>query len=73
MNTRAEHLEWCKTRALAYVERGDLHNAFTSLMSDLSKHPETEDHGALELGMMLMLGGLLNTSKDMRDFIEGCM
>jgi len=70
--TRAEHLAWCKTRALAYVERGDFHNAFASLGSDLRKHPETESHGAMELGMMLMLGGMLNTAKDMRDFIEGC-
>ena len=70
--SRAEHLAWCKTRALAYVEQGDLHNAFASLMSDLRKHQETENHGAVGLGMMLMLGGMLNTAKDMRDFIKGC-
>ena len=70
--TRAEHLAWCKQRALEYVEQGDLHNAFASLMSDLRKHPETEKHGATDLGMMLMLGGMLDTAKDMRDFISGC-
>ena len=70
--TRAEHLAWCKTRALAYVDVGDLPNAFASLVSDLRKHPETEDHGAMELGMMLALGGQLNARDDMRDFIEGC-
>jgi len=69
---RAEHLAWCKTRALAYVDVGDLPNAFASLMSDLQKHPETKGHGAGDLGMMLMLGGMLDTAKDMRDFIEGC-
>jgi len=69
---RAEHLAWCKTRALDYVDAGELHNAFASLMSDLQKHPETEGHGAGGLGMMLLLGGKLNTAKDMRDFIEGC-
>jgi len=42
-DTRAEHLAWCKERALAYVEQGDLNNAFASLISDLRKHPETED------------------------------
>ena len=50
--TRAEHLAWCKQRALAYVEQGDLNNAFASMISDLRKHPETEKHGATELGMM---------------------
>ena len=70
--TRADHLAWCKERALAYVDQGDLNNAFASLVSDLRKHPETEDHAAAELGSMLMFGGHLNTAKDMRDFINGC-
>lgn len=71
-DTRAEHLAWCKQRALAYVDRGDVNNAFASLMSDLQKHPETEGHAAGELGMMLTLAGMLDTAKDMRDFINGC-
>lgn len=39
--TRAEHLQWCKDRAMEYVNRGDLLDAVTSMMSDLEKHPET--------------------------------
>ena len=39
--TRAEHLAWCKERALEYVDRGDLAGAVASMMSDLQKHPET--------------------------------
>jgi hypothetical protein len=70
--TRADHLAWCKTRALAYVDLGDNHDAFASLMSDLGKHPETAGHGAIELGMMLLLAGLLDTATQMRDFIDGC-
>lgn len=69
--TRAEHLAWCKTRALAYVDSGDLKNAFASLASDLNGHPETEGHSAAQLGMMLMLAGHLGTADQMRDFIEG--
>lgn len=38
--TRADHLEWAKKRALAYLQRGDLRNAVASMMSDLSKHEE---------------------------------
>jgi hypothetical protein len=34
---RKQHLAWCKTRALEYVEHGDLATAFASMMSDLGK------------------------------------
>ena len=35
--SRAEHLAWCKTRALAYVDNGDCASAVVSLLSDLGK------------------------------------
>jgi hypothetical protein len=38
---RKEHLAWCKTRALEFVDSGDLQNAVASMISDLGKHPET--------------------------------
>lgn len=71
--TRAEHLAWCKRRALEYVEAGDLHQAFSSMASDLGKHSETEGARKLcgELGMPMLLGGMLNTKDEMRRFIEG--
>lgn len=50
--TRAEHLQWCKDRAMAYVDRGDLVNAVASMMSDLDKHEETKSTG----GALAMLG-----------------
>jgi hypothetical protein len=40
--TRAEHLAWCKQRALAYVDRGELLSAISSMLSDLGKHEETQ-------------------------------
>lgn len=72
MSDRAEHLAWCKQRALVYVDQGDVSNAFVSLASDLRKHPETADHAAIELGTTLLYAGYLSTPHDMRDFIEGC-
>lgn len=54
---RAEHLEWCKDRALQYVDSGDLTNAYASMVSDLNKHPETKGHAAIELGMMMLMAG----------------
>ncbi|HWR36402.1 MAG TPA: hypothetical protein VN622_11085 [Clostridia bacterium] len=69
--TRSEHVRWCKDRALMYVDDGDLQNAYSSMVSDLRKHPETENHAGIELGMGLMLIGGLNTPEKMRNFIEG--
>lgn len=69
--TRNEHLEWCKKRALEYVDMGDVTNAYASMVSDLRKHPETENHAALEMGAEMMFAGHLSTPEKMRRFIEG--
>jgi len=69
--TRAEHLEWCKERALEYVRQGDINQAFASIGSDLRKHTETENHLGIELGFQLLMAGHLNTTEKMRKFIEG--
>jgi hypothetical protein len=64
-------MAWCKKRALAYIEEGDLTQAYASMTSDLGKHPDTANHTGIVLGMMLMLSGKLNTPEEMRNFIEG--
>lgn len=69
--TREEHLKWCKQRALEYVDNNDPNNAYASMCSDLTKHHETEDHPAIMLGMTMKMSGLLETSNEMRKFIEG--
>ena len=69
--TRAEHLEWCKQRALPYVAGGDLPQAYTSMVADLGNHPETANHSAIQLGLMLLLAGQLSTPEKMRAFILG--
>jgi hypothetical protein len=69
--TRAEHLAWCKRRAIEYVDRGDLRQAFISFASDMRKHKETADHPALLLGVQMMMIGKLDTVAEMRRFIEG--
>lgn len=70
--TRAEHLAWCKQRALAYLSddpaSDDPMTAFSSMVSDLNKHKETRGHVAIELGTMLFM---TNNMGDMREFIEG--
>jgi uncharacterized protein (UPF0332 family) len=69
--TRAEHLAWCKARALDYVETGYVDQAFYSFLSDMRKHEETKDHAALQLMTELFIAGHLNDARAMREFIEG--
>ena len=69
--TRAEHLAWCKQRALEYVDAGNINQAFASMGSDLNKHPETANHSGITLGAMMLMGGQLDTAEKMRRFIEG--
>jgi hypothetical protein len=69
--TRSEYVEWCKARALPYVEVGDLNGAFASMASDLKARPETKQHPAIGLGFKLLLNGHLDTPEKMRRFIRG--
>jgi hypothetical protein len=71
VTSRAEHLAWCKQRALRYVDAGDLQNAFVSMASDMSKHPETDTPNLQALGMMLLVAGQLDTPEAMRRWING--
>jgi hypothetical protein len=72
--TRAEHLQWCKDRALQYLEPGEvfsIEEAFASFQSDMTKHPETKDHAALLLFAQMFFAGLLKSKSEMRSWIEG--
>lgn len=69
--TRAEHLAWCKARALQYCDANDPSQAFASMGSDLEKHPDTANHSGIQLGVMMLLSGHLDTAEKMRKFIEG--
>jgi hypothetical protein len=69
--TRDEHLAWCKARALEYVDAGDLDQARTSMLSDLTKWEQPlYDSGTLGV---LMMDALLfcKTSEQMRYWING--
>ena len=71
MQTRSEHLEWCKQRAREYCDRGDAMNALTSMFSDLEKHPETAGHKRSGIGLMLLMIGGLREPSEARRFIDG--
>ena len=71
--TRDEHLEWAKARALEYLDAGDYSNAFTSMLSDLRKHPELENHAGIEIGVMMAVGlqGWIQNTQELRRWITG--
>jgi hypothetical protein len=71
MQPRAQHLEWCKKRALAYVDQGHLQQTLSSMISDLRKHPETVGHPGIALALGRMAFGDLTTKDQAREFIEG--
>ena len=71
MQPRAQHLEWCKKRALAYVDQGCLQQALNSMIDDLRKHPKAADHPGIPIAVGRMAIGDLTTSGQVREFIEG--
>jgi hypothetical protein len=68
-DTREAHLEWCKNRAREYMDRGDFPNAFTSMMSDLNKHPDWQS-GTL-IGTMTLLYVIDPSPDNVKRIIEG--
>lgn len=69
---RAEHLQWCKDRALEYVKTGDFNNAVASMLSDLSKHEETKaSSGGIcaQLGMLELMNS--PSKESIAKFING--
>ena len=72
MMTQDEHLEWCKKRALEYLDAGNPREAFTSMMSDLRKHPECKNHPGLDIGVgFMLLPGWIDNSAEIRRWITG--
>jgi hypothetical protein len=72
--TRAQHIAWCKERALEYIDKGEVANAMASFTSDMGKHAETERqmNPLARLAVVATMqdtvaGGTDNTRK----FIEG--
>lgn len=69
--TREEHMAWCKQRAHEYLDKGDIQNGVTSMLSDLGKHPETklpEGSPLPMLGMMAMMSG---DPREAARFVDG--
>jgi hypothetical protein len=72
MMTREEHLEWAKKRALEYLDAHNPTQGFTSMMSDLGKHPELEKHVGIRMGVgFMLLPGWITNEREVRRWIVG--
>ena len=69
--TPAEHLKWCKERALQYADRGDLTGAAASMASDMLKHPETAKSCVPALMMLGAMDAARGDAIGVRRWIEG--
>lgn len=74
--TRAEHLKWCKDRAIKeydfYAKNGNgeaQRNGLTSMMSDMNKHPETTSTSVSSLCLMYMTKPM--SRQEFVNFING--
>lgn len=65
---RAEHLQWAKDRALAYLP-ADPKNAMFSMMSDISKHEKLQGHPGLLISPIFYGGS--NDPVEVRKWVEG--
>ncbi len=70
--SRQAHLNWCKQRANAYFDRGDIQEGLASFLSDVTKSEETEDivnHPLFRMGAVAaMAAGDLQGAKS---FVNG--
>ena len=68
--TREEHLAFCKERANEYLDRGDIQNGITSMLSDLDKHDETRSAGK-SMGMIGILYAMNHDMEGAKRFVNG--
>jgi hypothetical protein len=64
---RDEHLAWAKQRALAYLPEAPV-DAMTSMLSDLSKHPDLVKHPGCLIAFFLYG---CTEPQEVRKWIEG--
>jgi hypothetical protein len=68
---RAEHLQWCKDRAIELLDLGEYANSIALMVSDLGKHPDTQNHPALNVTIRILIADQPLTENKIRKWIEG--
>lgn len=70
--TREEYLQWCKDRAIAEIDySGNPNDGLVSMMSDLRKHSDTNNHIGINLCAMMMFSGQIKSRQEAINFING--
>jgi hypothetical protein len=69
--SREDHLQWCKDRALEYVELGDLSKAIASMTSDIQKHPQTRLSPPVERALLIPILFNQLDEKKVSEWING--
>jgi len=64
-------LNLAKQRAEDYLKEGDYFAGLASFLSDLNKIQGRDYSAVQSLAAMLMLGGFLNSTEEVRKFIQG--
>lgn len=71
---RKEYLQWAKARALSYVDKGELGEAMTSMLSDMNEREDTKFKSTKTLGLLMHLGIMHVQNHDVREmrrWVEG--
>jgi hypothetical protein len=71
--TREEHMNWCKERAkneMTFYKRAK--EGIISMISDLSKHPDTINHPAKILLTMELMSYPNMSIEEATNLIDGC-
>jgi len=70
--TRKEHIEWCKERAIQEMDYyKDPSKGIISMMSDLRKHPETNQETLISLCGMMLMTKPKQTRQEVINFLNG--
>lgn len=69
---RKRHLAWCKQRAMAYLDAGDVQQGLASFVSDIRKDDSTLDIPRSELWKVMLAFAIRDGSAaEARRFIDG--
>lgn len=69
--TRAEHLDWCKRRAIELLDRGLAAEALASFQSDVLKHEDTAKIAGGIMGSLGLSYVIHGNDHGLRSWIEG--
>lgn len=71
LTPHAQHIAWCKERALHYVDVGDLGQAVASMISDLGAEEGADSGFVSMMGQTGLMDAMRGDTAAVRRWIEG--